>query len=125
MNESNLEDFNIDVEFDNLYESDGLLSDLQELSSSFDEEGAGEYVVDNESSDIDYTSILTSMESSISSASSTLVAINDQQVLVFDKLFVLEEHLQFIICFLIVFTILAVVKICFAIFNKILGLGQA
>ena len=125
MNESSLEDFNSIFDFDNLHESDGFISDREELSSSIYEEEQSESDDNLSSYYDDITIILTSMESDISSINSALVSLNEDQLAAVNGISVIEENSFYIICFLIVFTIFAVIKICFAIFNKILGLGQA
>lgn len=125
MNESNLEDLNIIFGSDNLYESDGFLSDSEELSSAFNEEES-EGSEDNLSSYYDdVVVILTSMESDVSSINSSIASLSQEQLNIVNGISVIEQNSFYIICFMIVFTIFAVIKICFAIFNKILGLGQA
>jgi len=110
---------------DYLYESSGsVFSDTELLSSTIEKEFA-EYRESVSSSSNDYTVILSGIESGVydisSSTSATMVELN----LMNNRLNRLEDSLYTIVCFLVVFTILAVIKICFAIFNKILGLGQA
>lgn len=125
MNESNLEDLNSILDSDNLHEFDGLLFNSEELSYSSNEEES-EGSEDNLSSYYDdIVVILTSMESDVSSINSSLASLNEEQLAIVNGISVIEENSFYIICFMIVFTIFAVIKICFAIFNKVLGLGQA
>lgn len=125
MNGSDLEN-NISVIVPSyLYESSGpLLSDNELLSSTIEKEFA-EYRNIVSSNSNDYTVILSGIESGVYDISSSTSATMVELTMMNNRLNRLEDSLYTIVCFLVVFTILAIIKICFAIFNKILGLGQA
>ena len=125
MNGSDLENSISVIVPDYLYESSGLVFSDQDLLSSTSSAKFGEYGTDVSSSGYDYTVILSGIESSVYDLASTSVVSLTEQEMINNRLNRLEDNLDTCVCFLIVFTILAVIKICFAIFNKILGLGQA
>lgn len=125
MNGSDLEN-NISVLVpDYLYESDGPLPLYQELSSSYNEEESSEYESDMSSSSYDYSELLSSINAGVYDLSSSAAVSLVEYEMMNNRLNILEDNLNTCVSFLIIFTVFALIKICFAIFNKILGLGQA
>lgn len=110
---------------DYLYESDGFLFDSEVLSSSDIEEESGRSEVDSSSSSIDYTELITNIQSGVYDLVSSDVVTLSELSLLNDRVGRLEDSTNTCLCFLIVFTVFAVIKLCFALFNKYLGLGQA
>lgn len=110
---------------DYLYESDGFLFDSEVLSSSDIEEESGRSEVDSSSSSIDYTELISGIQSGVYDLVSSDVVTLSELSLLNDRVGRLEDSTNTCLCFLIVFTVFAVIKLCFALFNKYLGLGQA
>lgn len=110
---------------DYLYESDGFLFDSEELSSTDSEEESERPEVNSASSSYDYTELITGIQSGVYDLVSNDYATISELNLLNDRVGRLEDSTNTCLCFLIVFTVFAVIKLCFALFNKYLGLGQA